>query len=273
MPKSFSTNRTRLLLWLPFAYAFTSRYHWPRDFVVNALTAWVPGVFLTSLLGGLGAAQALGAYALGYLVFISIYELGYLANDSYGLHHDPTPRQRVDLTLRPMFLVGFVGVRLATIGVAASLLGVVGSALFWAALGTLVVTLVAHNTLRSIELKFYSFLQLSLLRFSLPVFPALVVEGRQAAVLLVLCTGLMLFSLPRFLTYLDAKGRLNLPERKALQYHLKAHLTVAPMVFLLAFISAEPAPLWCLGWLVFVQLGYLSFGKAAIWQAGGEAAS
>ncbi len=261
MPKSCATDPHRLILLLPFGYAVASRYHWPRDFMVNALTAWVPGVILVAQLGDLSAGVAIASYLLGYVAFICIYELGYLANDTIGLRHDPTPRRRVDFSPSPGFLAGFVAIRLGTFLVVSMALGVATSGLYWAAITALVTTLVAHNTLRAVELKFYTFLQLSLLRFALPVVPVLIVKGGMEAILTTFATALLLFTLPRFLTYLDAKGRLSLPERKARSYHLKAHLAVSPLIALLSVLSHEAAPMICLIWGVLVQTAYVGSRK------------
>ncbi|MCI2395678.1 hypothetical protein [Aliiroseovarius sediminis] len=267
MPKPFVTRPSQLIWLLPFGYAFVSRYHWPRDFVVNALTAWVPGVILVALLGDLGAGAALVSYLLGYAAFICVYEVGYLANDTIGLRHDPTPRRRVDVTPSAGFMLAFVGLRGAVLLAAAVALGVATSVVFWATIGALVAALIAHNTLRAVEVKFYTFLQLSLLRFSLPVLPVLILKNDTPGILTVFATGLLLFSLPRFLTYLDAKGRLSLPERKARAYHLKAHIAVLPLVALVSVMTGQPAPLACLAWGVLVQCTYV-LRSAGWWRAG-----
>ncbi|WP_289043122.1 hypothetical protein [uncultured Aliiroseovarius sp.] len=267
MPKPFVTRPSQLIWLLPFGYAFVSRYHWPRDFVVNALTAWVPGVILVALLGDLGVGQAVLSYLLGYAAFISVYEVGYLANDTIGLRHDPTPRRRVDLVPSTGFTLAFVALRGAALLTSAAVLGVATSTMFWAAIGALIATLIAHNTLRTVEIKFYTFLQLSLLRFSLPVLPVLIPGAEASTILTVFATGLLLFTLPRFLTYLDAKGRLRLPERKARDYHLKAHIAVVPLVTLLSVLTGQPAPMVCLAWGVLVQCAYVARG-AGWWRAG-----
>ncbi|MDE9450358.1 hypothetical protein J3R80_07730 [Aliiroseovarius sp. Z3] len=261
MPKFSATSGRHLILLLPFGYAFQSRYHWPRDFMVNALTAWVPGVILVALLGDLTISDAFIRYLLGYASFICIYELGYLANDTIGLRHDPTPRRRIDIGFSAGFIVAFIVVRLSIGLAAAVVLGVANSGLYWASVSALVAGLIAHNTLRSVELKFYTFLQLSLLRFTLPVLPALLIDAGTTAILTSFATALLLFTLPRFLTYLDAKGRLTLPERKARTYHLKTHVAVLPLVILLSVLTDETAPLVCLIWGVAVQLVYVTRGR------------
>lgn len=258
MPKFCATRLRHLILLLPFGYAFVSRYHWPRDFIVNALTAWVSGMILLALLGDLSAGAAITSYLLGYATFICIYELGYLANDTIGLRHDPTPRRRVEVASSAGFIFAFVVIRLGVGLAAAFVLGVVTSGLYWTAVAALAATLIAHNTLRAVELKFYTFIQLSLFRFALPILPALIVKGDTTAILTVFATALLLFTLPRFLTYMDAKGRLSLPERKARSYHLKTHIAVLPLILLLSVLTNEAAPLVCLLWGVVVQLVYVA---------------
>ncbi|WP_371170238.1 hypothetical protein [Aliiroseovarius sp. 2305UL8-7] len=262
MQKSFAPETSRLIALLPFGYAFVSRYHWPRDFVVNALTAWVPGIILVSVLGGLTIGPAVFAYLLGYTAFICLYEVGYLANDSYGLKHDPTPRPRVTFKLGAAFATLFVLIRLSVFLTAIWALGVSSNAVYWGAVLALIATLVAHNCLHAVELKFYTFLQLSLLRFALPALPVLLAGAETGPVLTLFAVGLCLFTLPRFLTYLDAKGRLELPERKARSYHLKAHLAVAPTLVFVSLLTSSPAALICLAWALLVQSIYIQRGQA-----------
>ena len=80
--------------------------------MVNAVTAWVPGVILVGLLGHLSVGPAIVSYTLGFAAFISIYEIGYLVNDTYGLRHDPTPRLRTDFPLSFTFVATFTAIRL-----------------------------------------------------------------------------------------------------------------------------------------------------------------
>lgn len=269
MPKFFFSDPRKALLCIPFGYAFATRYHWPRNFLVNAVTAWGPGVILIASLCGVTLAQASLLYAVGYVMFISIYEIGYLANDSIGLRYDPVPRERIVLTITPGFLGAFILLRLGVLGLCAQLLGVGAEPGFLAAMATLAVVIALHNVLKRPELKFYSFLQLSLMRFAVPVLPALLLHsGTAQSILLVMATGLLLFTLPRLLTYQDAKGRLHLPERKRADYHLMAHLSVAPMIALLWAVTEEPAPLLCLFWAVSVQLIFLMVGQRFRWTAG-----
>ena len=257
MLKSSVTNFTKFILLLPFGYAFNTRYHWPRDFGVNALTAWVPGIVLVSLMADLSLGVAIFSYGLGYCAFISLYEVGYLANDTIGLRHDATPRRRLRFSPSHRFIAIFVALRVLYVLCAALVLNVAMWPIFWGGLLALAFVLVAHNLLKSVEVKFFTFLQLSLFRFVAPTLPGFIVANDPLAVLVTFLTGLFLFSLPRFLTYLDAKGRLNLPERKAPTYHLKAHIAVSPLIVFLSAASQQIAPVICLGIGIGIQVIYV----------------
>lgn len=264
MMRSLSvTDANKAWLLVPFGYALVSRYHWPRDFLVNAVTAWVPGVFLIWWLTQAGPGESAWLYVLGYLVFICVYEIGYLVNDSFGLRRDPTPRRRVDITFSRGFCSAFAAVRVLAGGACLTALGVADSVLIWASYAALAVLLLLHNTLAGVQFKFATFAQLSIIRFSLPVVPALLLASEAEAILLVMLTGLCLFTYPRWLTYLEAKGRLSLPERKDLYFPLFSLLLFLPLLLAIAAAWQNAAPLLVFAWLLFVQTAYITANRSA----------
>lgn len=261
MPESSTTLLRKYSLCIPFLYAFESRYGWPRDFLVNLVQAWVPGVILVAALTQLSLVDSVGLFLVGYLAFISIYEIGYMVNDSIGLRHDPTPRARINVRFDPLFVVTFIVVRLTVFASIAILGNVFSETTFWAAYLALVVMLTLHNLLRPIEFKFLSFLQLSVLRFSLPTFFALIHVNSSELLILVALLGVFVFVYPRFITYLDAKGRLHIPERKKTRYLLVSLIIMAPAIAVISFYSRTWAPIIVWIWLLIVQIAYVGVGS------------
>jgi hypothetical protein len=220
-----------------------------RGFAFNAATLWIPGLILTCAIGGFGPAESLLAYFPAYLLFISLYEIGYLANDTWGTRNDPTPRRRIPGEFGALFVSAFVAIRLGAAAAVAVCEEFLGRQWFWWIIGALVVATVLHNTLGRKELKLMTFFQMSLLRFSTPVVLAL---GNRST-LLVLLLGALLFVFQRFLTYEDAKGLLSLPEKKEPAFVLSIHLCCLPAIALLYGLSGEPGVLWL--WGYFLALG------------------
>lgn len=261
MPKFSISNRNKYFLLIPFLYFYFSRGEWPRGFLVNVITSWVPGIILVAFQAQMNPIEAARYFFLGYILFICIYEIGYLANDSYGLRNDDTPRPRIKIIFDRFFVLAFTAVRLGIFFWIAELNGVANNPLFWLAYAGLAIVLIVHNTLHQIEFKFLTFLQLSLFRFSLPVFLVLLIQNQAAQILVTLITGLLLFTYPRFLTYLNAKGRLTIPERKESTFLLLSHFAALPLLIVVAAAAQSWAPLGVWLWVTGAQVGYVAVNR------------
>ncbi len=256
MPNLSISENNKFILCVPYAYTFFSRTKSVRDFVVNAATSWVPAYILILLLTKIGLSSSALAFVVGYLMFLCVYEVGYLANDSYGLLHDSTPRDRLQVRPTKAFVATFIVIRVILFLLCSAFFEILDEWLLWFAYLALGSVLVLHNTIKQLEFKFFSFFQLSMLRYSLPVLPALIADGRIEFFSLVLLLGALTFTLPRFLTYLDAKGRLELPERKQQKFLLFALIVVLPGVLVISAIYQHLAPFVVLSWLIVVQVVY-----------------
>lgn len=249
----FITERNHFILLVPFLYAFFSRMRGLRAFGFNAVTLWGPGLLLTALLLNDFSVAALSSYFAGYFIFISVYELGYLMNDTWGLRHDETPRRRIDVDYSPAFFVLFIAIRLVAVLSLGLWVGTLSSLWFWGLLGLLVLAILAHNLVVRQEFKMATFFQMSLMRFSIPVFIPTAMEKDTIVLLL----GCLFFVFPRFLTYLDSKNRLRIPERKRPVFLLLVYAIFAPIVFLISVSSGETFAL--LVWVYFMTYASLRF--------------
>lgn len=250
---SFITERNYSILLAPFLYAFFSRMRGLRAFVFNAVTLWGPGLLLTALLLDGFSVGALAGYFAGYLIFISIYEVGYLMNDTWGLRHDETPRRRIDVEYSSAFFVLFIAIRLVVVLSLGLWVGALSSLWFWALLSLLVLAIVTHNIIVRQEIKMATFFQMSLMRFSIPVFIPTAME--KGAIVLLL--GCLFFVFPRFLTYLDSKNRLRIPERKQPSFLPLVYLIFAPIILLISVSTGETLVL--LTWAYFMTYACLLY--------------
>lgn len=252
-PSSLITQRNYFFLLLPFLYAFFSRMKGLRGFAFNAMTAWVPGILLVALhADSLDAWGAAVRYGLGYLAFISIYELGYLANDTWGLQKDETPRRRIAVDFSMLFVLLFVAGRLGLAFGLAVYLGVWGTSWFFGLLVATFLVIGLHNLVSVQSVKFETFIQMSAIRFS---FPVLLASEAASAVVTVL-VGLAFFALPRLFTYQYSKGRLNLPERSEVWYSLANVAAMLPLVLVIFSMSDQASVLVLWGYFLTFHATY-----------------
>ncbi len=254
MPKSFITRDNHYLLLVPFLYAFFSRMRGARGFGFNAATLWIPGLILTAGNDSMGWNEVVWRYFAGYAAFISVYEIGYIINDTWGLRHDSTPRRRIEIDYQKPFYFLFALIRLlAVVGIAICLDSLVTPG-YWGILGLLAAAILVHNALSREEFKMTSFFQLSVMRFAVPILLA----GTSQSEPTVLAVGALLFSFPRLLTYQDGKGRLFIPERKRPSFMLGNYVVVTPAVALIFILSNELPVLATWGY-------YVCLGSVILW--------
>ena len=261
MPASFEHERSKPLLLLPGGYFYLSRLRKFRDLAVNTIQWIVPALIVSVLLAETDYVGAAGLFAWGLLLFVCIYEIGYLANDSYGLRHDPTPRARVKIRFDTLFVVPFLIIRIGVFAAIVWHLELWQSPVFLICYLALIAVLVMHNTLIKVQFKFFTFFQLSLFRFALPGLPIFIVENLPFSLLTALLTGFVLFTFPRLLTYFDAKGRMDIEERKETRFLLLGYVVSLPVILVLSAGAGTIAPICGWVWAIFSQLVFVQASK------------
>lgn len=234
--------QNRVLLQLPFYYLAMTRMNSLKGIVSNASSAWLPGILIVTFLGQYSFLGSVIHYGFTYLAFVSIYEVGYLVNDTLGTRHDETPRHRLKVKLSLAEMLLFVIVRAVVLIVIADVYDLFSNSAWSVSALALVMVIVMHNTIASSALKAASFLQMSMLRFSLPVIP----HVENDVIPAVLLIAIFHFVYPRFITYLDSKGRLRIPERKKSLYGVQVQLLMIPVfcLFTVLMNSALPLAIW-----------------------------
>ena len=261
MLERFTHERIKAILVIPGAYFLFSRLRKPRDLLINAIQWAIPSALVGVVFSNAHSMSSIYWLAVGFIIFVSMYELGYIANDSYGLKNDDTPRRRVRIRFSIPFVVTFVMVRGIAFGGLAIATDLASDMVFLLSYTGLAATLIAHNLLAKVQFKFFTFFQLSLFRFTLPVLPLILHEDRGELLPALMVTGLALFSFPRLLTYLDAKGRLSLEERKDTNFLFFGLTITLPIVIAIAAATMSWASVIGWGWAVLAQLTYLRVAK------------
>jgi hypothetical protein len=221
---------------VPFGYSLITRFNTARDFLYLVATQWIPGIWLVHRLGAVDLAAAAALYAAGYLAFIALYEIGYLVNDTWDARRQTDARRRFDHAIGPGYAVAFVAIRLAVWAIVGAALGRLGDPDWLMLSAALAAAFAIHNFLSQNHLRIASFTQLTLLRFAVPVLFGL--GSGQFLLVLFVCT---LFYLSfRLLAYLDSKGFLTMPERKAAGFGLLQIVLLFPLVALSTVVTGEP---------------------------------
>lgn len=243
MPRSWSSSAALI----PFGYTLVTRIGGGRDLGYLVASAWVPGAWVTWRLGG-----EAWVWAPGYLAFIALYELGYFVNDAWDAHRTAQGRRRITWAIPPLWIAGFVGLRLglwAGVGLA---MGWIAQPLWLAGYAALAVVFALHNWVQPVHLRLASFAQLAVLRFLLPGLGAL----PGAAVPLALVLAGVTYAWFRGLSYLDGKAVLDLPARRAPGFGLGQTLMFLPLMALLGFAAGTSLPLELAAYFGVLYAGY-----------------
>lgn len=199
----------RLFYLLPFSYFWSTRLR-KGSLAFHFLFEWLAAAMLVAALaaGDIGTALVYGL--LAYVAFISLYEIGYIANDLIVAPKENAGRMRGPQGTSGAWIGLWMALRLLVFLVVTAAIGRLGSVAWWAFFLSLSTVFAIHNGLADKELKAGTFLWLSWFRFMAPVTFAVPAEY-------VLGIGLgcaMSYSAFRQFGYLDSKGLLQMPGRK-----------------------------------------------------------
>jgi hypothetical protein len=220
---------------LPFGYLLVSRGRDPWELLYMAGNSWLPAIWLLLRLSGLPPVQALTSFVLGYLAFISCYELGYLTNDSWDAARSSAGRRRIGFAVTPAYLLLFVAIRVAVWLIIGLFTGWLLELPWAAGYVALVAAFTLHNVLHSPTVRIASFLQLSILRFLLPIVGAL----KPGTLLIALAVAFLFYTIFRLLSYLDSKDLLSMNERRTGQFKLAVVAVQAPIALYLSVVAGS----------------------------------
>ncbi len=194
---------------LPFTYFWSTRLR-KGSLSFHVVFEWLAAAVLVVALTPADRLHALLTAFLAYIAFISLYEIGYMANDLVVAPKENGGRTRGPQGARGIWIGLWVLVRLIAFGLATLAIGRSHSAMWWLYFAALAAVFAFHNLLKDAELKSGTFLWLSWFRFMAPVVfvvPSMYVMGIGMA-----CA--MSYSAFRQFGYLDSKGLLQMPGRQ-----------------------------------------------------------
>ncbi|NJC06479.1 hypothetical protein GGQ97_002272 [Sphingomonas kaistensis] len=259
-----SSDSRSLLALLPGAYFLQSRVKGAQDLLYLVATSFVPAWWMLVRLGGQGLVEAAANFTLGYLAFIAVYELGYLANDLFDARR-PGGRKRWSGSSGAAFVAPFILIRLIVWGLVGWATGWIANPVWLGGTACLVLVFALHNLIQAAAPRSATFVQLGLLRFIMPVIGAL----EPARLPLALLIALLLYVYLRWLAYLDSKDLLRIAERRHPRFALVQMLLLGPIVGLTSLIGATSLPLeiWGFLMLLYASRQALERRRSAIPQA------
>lgn len=217
---------------LPFSYFFNTRLR-QGNVLFHVIFEWLAAAIVVALVGRDDPIQSLTLAFLCYLAFISVYEIGYLANDLFAAKNEENARLRGPQDASLLWIASWVVVRLVTFGFLTSVLG--ASIAWWSFFVALAIVFALHNVLADRELKSATFLWLAWFRFVAPIIFVIQDSQRMGVAL----AAAMAYAAFRQFGYLDSKGLLNMAGRHRPQFRLFFFLM--PLVGALALWPYEQA--------------------------------
>jgi len=194
---------------LPFAYFYKTRLR-GGSLAFHVIFEWLAAGVLVLAVGAAAPATALAGAGLSYLAFISLYEIGYLANDLFSSRKEADGRQRGPQGAGGGWVAAWVVARLASFIFATVLMGKLVTPEWWSFFAALCVVFALHNALTDKELKAATFLWLAWFRFMAPLM-FVVMEDQRLGIGM---AAAMAYASFRLFGYLDSKGLLSMPGRQ-----------------------------------------------------------
>lgn len=243
------------LMIVPFVYAAKTRLHGVRDYLYLMASQWGLGTIVLFFLDPGNPALLMVNYLIGYFVFMSIYELGYLANDVWDAKRGDGGRERFTGNINTAFIASFVAVRIGVWLVLTAIFLKADLQLWLIANVALIFVFAAHNMLLNPEIRYATFVQLTLLRFALPIVFSLSTPEIEPIIIVTLLHYLYF----RGLAYLDSKELLAMPNRKDPSFGFHHTMLILPVV--LCIYAFTESPLYIAAWAYMTTI----YGAFSLW--------
>ncbi|ELR71251.1 hypothetical protein C900_02866 [Fulvivirga imtechensis AK7] len=245
----------KLLLLFPATYFVKTRLNTLKALIFHPYFEWVPVIMIMLLWKGFSITETATNFLLCYGAFISIYEIGYFANDLFPSRFEKNHRKRTsDIQFRSWYTVFFVLSRIGWFLFFTFYGGFNAIYEWWYFYALLVVVFSMHNLLPTPSYKWITFLSLSLMRFTAPVF--IFLEDEFFIRLIV--AAVLNYSLFRLVIYMESKNILTIPNRRSSSFAFYFYLTIVPVNFFVAIIANDMLPLsFCIYYLLFCAFNFL----------------
>ncbi|MCB0489361.1 MAG: hypothetical protein R2820_08810 [Cyclobacteriaceae bacterium] len=233
-----------LTLLIPFIYFARTRLN-SRAILFHFFFEWVPIVWLAY-------SSSLDTFftelLVGYLAFISVYELGYLLNDQLA-NYQTHGRKRVKVFSK-LESFCFVVVRLSSFLAITFYLDKTTDYRWWIWYVLLLMIFGIHSILNQDRLKIITFSYLAFARFFSPII--LLVGLANINWVLPVFLHYVLF---RTITYMDSKDLIRF-DRNSNLFRVIFHIICGAFSVSLAVLNESYVPLWISGYYIFIVGGF-----------------
>ena len=137
-----------LVALLPFGYSWATRLRSFRAIAYLIASSWLPVIWIGWRGGVEPLPRTIALFGIGYLAFISLYELGYFANDAWDARRDEDGRGRGSRAGGAAWATLFVATRVGTWLGISWLTGWIGHPIWIVGFAALAAVFTAHNLLR-----------------------------------------------------------------------------------------------------------------------------
>jgi hypothetical protein len=245
---------------LPYTYFYGSRVKQIKYNIYYLIIDWAVPFALLTYFSGFDWQRSLLQFALAYLAFISIYEIGYLGNDVYSVRHEANPRRRVKDFNPSNGVIGlWVLTRLASFVGISWYLDTLRQPLWLLYYTVLILFFYLHNVLQDKELKVMTFVTLAFSRYLAPVFIFLLPEQ----LMIIVAPVFLNYVFYRALMYMDSKGLLNMPNRRAPAYKVYYYLLALGVSTVLSLMGHSWIPVAITGYYLLFWLAVQLVGIEA----------
>ena len=247
----------KAVLLLPFSYFLLTRLKNLRNLIFHSYFEWIPAIGILFFLEETELVSSFKEFILGYLAFISIYEIGYLTNDQLSEKREENPRRRMDDNLSKAFLIVLILVRVGIFLGITLYFGLQSSLIWWLYYVLLILSFFLHNVITNNDYRLVTFFNLSVFRFFAPIFIFLSIENLR----LIFPVILICYSFFRTLIYMDNKDLLSVKARKTPLFNLSFFAITFIVVVLYSFISISWVPMILAGYFMIFTFFYFLKSK------------
>lgn len=201
-----------LLYIIPFSYFAKTRLSL-KGLFYHGVIEWVPMAIITIFYGNY---RNLFDLLIGYILFISIYELGYVFNDLISANYEQNARKRFNHEIEKQEIIIFFLIRITLFCFILLFFPSQNQLLLIVGTITISVIFLIHNIIKDSNYKIFTFFSLAYFRFTLPLLYFLSLE----VIVELSGTIILLYVFPRFISYLASKNLIALIERTSFKFKL-----------------------------------------------------
>ena len=219
---------------LPFSYFYLTRLS-KGSLAFHVLFEWICAALLVIVFSDLLPLNALINSLVIYIAFISLYEIGYMANDLFAANKETDGRLRGPQNVKSYWIFLWIATRLVVFLAITLILNQEATLAWWSYFLALTIVFFLHNYFIDREYKASTFIWLAWFRFMAPII--FIVESKYRMGI-AFGAGIV-YAAFRLFGYLDSKGLLCMPGRQRVKFRLVFFLI--PLAGCMALFPYEEA--------------------------------